>query len=147
MNDVTALDANKALVIRFLEYAAAYRAEECLALMSADATWWVIGNPSRLRVSGTKDRAQIARLLAGLAKLIPQPMDLSILGITAEGSRVAVEAESSGIWRNGSEYHNRYHFLFEVVKGLIVSLREYMDTLCVFDIVEQEAAAKPSVKH
>jgi ketosteroid isomerase-like protein len=111
-------------------------------LMSAEATWWVIGDPARLRVAGTKDRHQIARLLNGLAKLIPQPMQLSILGVTAEGNRVAVEAQGVGTWRDGSNFHNRYHFLFEFADGLIVKLREYMDTLSVFDIVDRDAAAR-----
>lgn len=55
-------------------------------------------------------------------------MEQTILGTTAEGSRVAVEATGRVALRNGKTYQNRYHMLFEVTGGLISSVREYCDT-------------------
>jgi hypothetical protein len=136
------LEGYKQLVVRFLASATNYRADECLSLMTPDATWWVLGDPRSLRVAGTKDRAQIAKLLHGLAKFIPQPMELSIKGVTAEGVRIAVEAECFGISRNGSKYHNTYHFLFEVHAGLISRVREYMDTLHLFETMRRDISAQ-----
>jgi hypothetical protein len=47
-------------------------------------------------------------------------------GITAEGDRVAVEAESYGETASGKIYNNLYHFLFEVRGGKIQAVREYL---------------------
>lgn len=133
-----ALTDHKRLAVQFLELATSYRTDECLVLMTCDATWVVMGEPGRLAVAGSKDRTQIARLLGGLAKFIPNPLELSVTGITAEADRVAVEAECVGQWRNGTLYRNSYHFLFEVRDGRIARVREYMDTLHLFDTLEKD---------
>jgi uncharacterized protein len=142
MIDPSVLAANKALALEFLEHAVAYRVEECMALMSSTATWWVQGNPARLRVAGMKDRTQLRRLLVGLSQYIPQPMRLVVNGVTAEEGRVAIEAVCAGLWRNGATYRNTYHFLIEIEKGAIVAVREYMDTLSLFDLTQMETQTK-----
>jgi ketosteroid isomerase-like protein len=48
---------------------------------------------------------------------------------------VAVEAESQGEHVSGKLYTNQYHFLFEFRDGLVVCLKEYMDTERVTDIL------------
>ena len=50
-------------------------------------------------------------------------------GLTAEGDRVAVEAESYGEMATGKIYNNLYHFLLEVRDGKIHAVREYLDTM------------------
>ena len=50
-------------------------------------------------------------------------------GLTAEGDRVAVEAESYAKMKNGKTYQNTYHFLFIVRDGKIQSVKEYLDTI------------------
>ena len=50
-------------------------------------------------------------------------------GLTAEGDRVAVEAESFAKMKNGKTYQNKYHFLFIVRDGKIQSVKEYLDTI------------------
>jgi hypothetical protein len=52
------------------------------------------------------------------------PLDMTITGLTAEGERVAAEAESFGILKNGVEYRNRYHFLFVFADNRIRQFRE-----------------------
>jgi len=54
---------------------------------------------------------------------------LRIKGVTAEGERVALEAESFAKMKNGKTYQNRYHFLCEVRGGKIQTVREYLDTM------------------
>ena len=46
--------ANTQLVLKFLEHAFANQVESVLAMLTADATWWVSGNPERLKVAGLK---------------------------------------------------------------------------------------------
>jgi hypothetical protein len=134
-------ESNKKLVLQFLELASRYDIERCLALLTEDATWWVVGDPSRLKISGSMDRSRIARVLQGMGRLLREPLDLRIKTVTAEANRVAVEAVGNSVWRSGAPFFNSYHFLFEVEAGKVATVREYMDTLQVFDMTQREAGS------
>ena len=56
-------------------------------------------------------------------------LSFTIKGITAEGERVAVEAESHGRYASGKTYQNYYHFLLIIRDGKVRQLKEYMDTM------------------
>lgn len=127
---------NKRVAALFLELLFANRTDEALAILSKDVTWRVMGDPSKLRVAGVKDRAKTERLLRGTAGVVPGGMRMEIHGLTAEEDRVAAEAEAWATWSNGKPYHNQYHFLFRFHDGLICEVREYMDTLQVFRTLE-----------
>ncbi|MDB5971502.1 MAG: ketosteroid isomerase-like protein [Hydrocarboniphaga sp.] len=129
------IETNKALALEFLELAFANRVDDALSRLSPVATWWVLGEPDRLKVAGTKTRSQIERLLKGLERMVPGGMQMVVTGITAEGERVAVEIEAEGACANGQTYHNHYHILLKIRDGLIVSVREYMDTLHLSDVL------------
>jgi uncharacterized protein len=58
------------------------------------------------------------RIVMGSLRLTP-------IGTTAEGERVAVEAQSSALLKAGGRYTNRYHFLFIVRDGKIRALNIY----------------------
>jgi hypothetical protein len=62
--------------------------------------------------------------------------------MTAEGDRVAVEAESKARLANGTLYHNRYHFLFVVRDGRIQVVKEYLDTLHVMNALGSARASR-----
>jgi hypothetical protein len=119
-------EANKKVVLGFFENFSAGNADAALALMSDNATWWVAG---KFALSGTKTKAQFAELVKGLGAAMPKGLRLTPKGITAEGDRVAVEAESYGELANGKVYNNQYHFLIEVRDGKIQAVREYLDTI------------------
>ena len=123
------LEKNRSLALAFLDHAFGLEVEKALALLAEDATWWVLGDPSRLGVSGQRDYSRIRRLLETLRKGFPDGMKHQIRGTTTEGNRVAVEVEATAIAGNGQSYHNSYHFLIVVDNGQIRAVREYMDTL------------------
>ena len=62
-------------------------------------------------------------------------MQVTILSMTAEEDRVAVEASSTGIANpaNGKRYGNFYHLLIRVKDGQVALYKEYQDTLHVYD--------------
>jgi ketosteroid isomerase-like protein len=62
-------------------------------------------------------------------------MHVTILGMTAEADRVAIEATSTGIANptSGRRYGNFYHILMKVRDGQILLYKEYQDTLHVYD--------------
>jgi ketosteroid isomerase-like protein len=61
--------------------------------------------------------------------------DLTPVSFTAEEDRVAFEAVGYAVNRvNGRTYDNRYHHLLICRDGKIVELREYQDTLLLYDV-------------
>jgi ketosteroid isomerase-like protein len=47
-----------------------------------------------------------------------------------------VEAESYMDLNNGKVYNNKYHLMFNIDGGLIVSLKEYLNTQHVVDVLD-----------
>ena len=117
------------VVRSFFENFSEGKVDAALALMADTATWWVAGNPQKFALAGTKTKAQFAELVRGIGAAMPKGLRVTPTGLTAEGDRVAVEAESYGETVHGKIYNNRYHFLIEVRNGKIEAVREYLDTM------------------
>ena len=66
---------------------------------------------------------------------MPNGLKITVKGVTAEGNRVAVEAESYGEHANGKIYNNFYHFLIECENGKVAAVREYLDTMHANDVL------------
>jgi ketosteroid isomerase-like protein len=64
-------------------------------------------------------------------------MRLKIHAFTAEGDRVAIEAESHVLNPNGRIYNNFYHYLFRIRDGKLVLFKEYQDTLHLYDYLAE----------
>jgi len=126
---VISAEANTQVVLGFFENFSAGKVDAALVLMADTATWWVAGKPDKCVLASTKTKAQFVELVQGLGAAMPKGLRVTPQGITAEGDRVAVEAESYGETANGKMYNNLYHFLFEVRGGKIQAVREYLDTL------------------
>jgi len=86
-------------------------------------------------ISGTYSKAQIADAAGSIYQVFPQGIRFTIKAMTAEGERVAVEAESEGRHVSGQLYTNQYHFLLRFREGKLVEFKEYMDTERVTDIL------------
>lgn len=119
------LAANKRLVEELFE--ALSRADSAAVdrMYGEDFTLWTSGT---LPFSGTFDKAQSMRNLGLVLGLFPQGLKFTIDAMTAEGDRVAVEAQSDGLHVSGKRYHNRYHFLLVIRDGQVRQFKEYMDT-------------------
>jgi ketosteroid isomerase-like protein len=113
------VEANKALVHRYMQAVIDGDIATIEALQHRDVRWWVLGQ-------GDIDRDRFNSLVkSGL--LSAQSRSLKLTGITAEGDRVAYEAEGEMVFP-GRVYRNQYHNLLVIRDGLIVEGREYMDT-------------------
>lgn len=119
-------EENKTLIRQFMADFTAGNLPAAFGAMSDQATWWVAGN---FPLSGTYSKQKFGELVAGLIEVLPKGLRLTPIGMTAEGNRVAVEAESYGPHKNGKVYQNKYHFLFEIRDGKIQAVREYLDTM------------------
>lgn len=129
--EINEVEINKAAVMAFLEAFSESRFEDALAHMDDDGTWWVAGDTG---ISGTYSKAAFLELASGVAGGTREGIRLTPTGVTAEGSRVAVEALSDGETTAGKRYQNQYHFLFEFRNGKFTAVREYMDPKHVADV-------------
>src|ERR1700704_2633484 len=113
------IEANKALVHRYTQAVIDGDMRTIEALQHRDVRWWVLGQ-------GVIEGARFNELVrTGL--LAAQKRSVRITGITAEGDRVAYEAEGEMVFPD-RVYRNHYHNLLVIRDGLIVEGREYMDT-------------------
>ena len=92
-----------------------------LSLLTDDIQWWVPGR-------GLMSKADFFALANGFRGLVKDRIELTVHGVTAEGDRVAIEAESYGELTNGKIYNNTYHFLFVFRDGKICLSKEYNDS-------------------
>jgi len=125
-------EENKKVVMGLFEAMNSGNAAALMGALADSATWWVAGS---FPLSGTKTKAQFGELLGSLGGKIDGALRLNPLGITAEGDRVAVEAESYAKMKNGKTYQNKYHFLFLVRDGKIQQVKEYLDTMHANDVL------------
>lgn len=124
--------ANKARVEAFFD---AMNRGDTRAIVDAYAEDGHVWTTGHTLISGKYTKAQIREAAGAIFQSFPQGIRFTITGMTAEGERVAVEAESCGQHVSGKVYSNEYHFLFIFRDGQLVALKEYMDTERVTDIL------------
>jgi ketosteroid isomerase-like protein len=100
-------------------------------VVTDDAQWWIPG-------TGWLTRAQFMTLVEKFGERVGGPVTLTIQGVTAEGDRVAVEAQAHAALKNGKIYRNTYHFLFMFRDGKICQAKEYNDTLHAREVLWAE---------
>jgi uncharacterized protein (TIGR02246 family) len=86
-------------------------------------------------ISGVLDRTEILNRTNRVLEAFPDGITFAVRTLTAEGDRVAIEAESSAVHVSGKPFNNRYHFLMRLRDGKIVTLTEYMDTELVTEVL------------
>ncbi len=126
------IEANKQLVRNFMDAMSRGAVQELLDAYAEDGYVQTMGSTP---ISGKYDKAQIEEFAGGIYDAFPSGLEFTIHGMTAEGDRVAVEAESNGAHVSGQNYNNFYHFLFIVRDGKVCSLTEYLDTQLVMDVL------------
>lgn len=123
---------NKEVARHFLQVFSSGDVANILECLTEDCTWWISGNVPG--ISGSYSKQQMRSLLSGITTLYKQgALPITPSEMTAEGRRVAVEAESCAELSNGRVFKNTYHFLFEVEGKHITRIREYSDTLHMYE--------------
>ena len=98
-----------------------------LSLAAADAVWWAPGR-------GEFGNDTFAKMASGFAGMFKSPSKITVHGVTAEGDRVAIEAQGHAELTNGKVYRNTYHYLFVFRDGKICQGKLYNDTKHAADI-------------
>lgn len=118
---------NKAKAMALLRASGVHDGPAFAALMHPQATWWTLGKPHLFAYCGEKSRDEICAYMAS-PSIFPEGVETTFGAVTAEGDRVALEAETRGRLPDGRVYTNMYHYLFEFRDGLVFRVREYLDT-------------------
>jgi ketosteroid isomerase-like protein len=122
---------NKKIVRDFLAHFKNAAIADLSNAMSEGATWWIIGKPHLFPGAGTKSRADMERIWGNLFRQMQNGLEMTVIGMVAEGDKVAVEVRSHADLIDGRVYENQYHMLFTLRQGKIVEVREYADTLLI----------------
>ena len=126
MKALDPLERNRQITREFFAALSSRDVAKLAELYAEDFEIWTAGT---LPFSGTRGKAEALAGMDFVASLFPKGIRFEIVAMTAEGERVAVEAESHGIHASGLPYHNRYHFLVVIRDGKIRRFKEYMDTM------------------
>lgn len=107
--------------------------DEAFTLVADDVAWWV---PEELPFSGTKNKKEYFAIVNRIQAGFPSGFKLLVKSMIAEGNTVAAEVESEGTHVNGKRYNNKYHFLIVVKDGKFSSVKEYMNTLHLMNLLK-----------
>jgi ketosteroid isomerase-like protein len=116
-------DADKQVVVSFLERMSAGDIGGAFELIGDDATWFSLS--SRRHVDAQSMRPAIETVFG---TMLEAPIRQQVLLMTAEDDRVAVVSEGHAVTLDGVPYENMYHFLFQLRDGRIVAVWEFNDT-------------------
>lgn len=104
-------------------------------LVSPEMTCW----------AGAGEPYGLARLKAGVGILHTlfdqRGLLMTIETSIEEGDRVAVLAHSQGELKDGPRYSNDYHYAFRFRDGVIVEMREYMNSAVVNELIRPRILA------
>ena len=94
-------ETNKALARRFIDAISRADVDAIVAAYAPDGTCWTAGT---MPISGTFGVDQVAAASRGVLTVFPEGLRFTIHAMTAEGDRVAIEAESYGKQVSGKTY-------------------------------------------
>ena len=124
-------EQNKALAAELIKAISVGDAEVIRNLVSEDCKCWITGFP-RNRPFSRDQMVDGARTI--IEQFLPGGFNLKIEGMTAEGDRVAVEAEGRNHTVSGKLYNNFYHFLFEFRDGKVIRWMEYTNPMHAVEV-------------
>jgi ketosteroid isomerase-like protein len=125
------IEDNKRAVRDFLAHHKNAAIPDLLDAMSDDATWWIVGKPDLFPSAGTKTKADMERVWGNLFGNMKNGLEMTVIGLVAEGDKVAAEIRSHAELTDGRIYENQYHMLFTLRQGKIAEVKEYADTLLI----------------
>lgn len=117
----------------FFDDVNAGRFDEAFARLAPDVVYDIV---SPAPYGGVMDRAGLGNFVGTyVAPWQAGAMKIDVLGVTAEGERVAIETKIHAAGKDGKDYDNGFHFLFVVRDAAIAEVREYMDSAVFVEFV------------
>ena len=125
-------EQNKELAAELIKALSIGDGDALSRIIAEDCKWWVMGFPR----DRTMTRQQMIRgARAIIDKVLPGGFNMSVLGMTAEDDRVAVEAEGRAYTVANKLYNNFYHFLFVFRDGQVIRGMEYTNPAHAIEVL------------
>jgi ketosteroid isomerase-like protein len=125
-------ERNKDLARRFIEAANRNDALAIAAMYAEDGVHSVNGTTP---ISRSYTKTEMIAAAGGIFAPFPEGLKFEIVGMIAEGDKVALETRSCGRHVSGAMYRNEYHWIMRFRDGQLVESKEYVDTQLVNDIL------------
>jgi ketosteroid isomerase-like protein len=122
------IERNKRIARELVQGLGSDHGDTAFDLLHEGASWTVMAHPESFPVSGDMAKAEFVEHIKRFHQALPSGIQITVTGVTAEGDRVAVEAESTASLPNGRILNQFYHFLFEIEGDKVRRAREYIDT-------------------
>jgi uncharacterized protein len=134
--------ANKDIAVKFLNALGGGDAATVGALITEDVEAITPGTGA---ICGTRNHAVMMAIAEAFPKIMKDNgITFKVLNLTAEGDRVACEAEGYSTMLNGKSYNNTYHFLIFIRDGRIYKIKEYLDVKLADEVLGPYLAAGAS---
>jgi ketosteroid isomerase-like protein len=131
---------NKELALRWFEALVSGDADTAMSLLADDFRYFLAGT---MPASGWWDREGFFATVRMMAGALAGPITMRIGDVTAEDDRVWFEAESEAALVNGVSYANTYVIGVRVRDGKIVEMKEFSDSLHVFEAIDAPGTRGP----
>jgi uncharacterized protein len=131
---------NKELAIAWLTALVSGDTETATALIADDFRYFLTGT---MPASGWWDKQGFFDSAQMFAGVLAGPLTMRLGDVTAEDDRVLIEAESEAPLAAGGTYNNTYVMAIKVRNSRIVEMKEFSDTLHVFEAVDAPETRGP----
>ena len=128
---------SEGVVRRFFEALNTGELDRIRPLVHPEATWTPMGKTIPGAGVHTGRKGIVDEFLGPIRGLfVDGDPKNEILTLFSKGEMVLAETHGTGLFRNGKTYDNRYCWVVEVRDGMILTIREYMDTAYILTVVD-----------
>jgi ketosteroid isomerase-like protein len=113
------------LARRYIETLGAGQLDECLGLFHETA---IVKFPHSLTGARALSKQEFEAMMRNASNIFEGWPTYTLVAQTTEGNRSCIEFTGVGRMKNGNSFKNEYCIVFVVLEGLIVEMREYLDT-------------------
>jgi ketosteroid isomerase-like protein len=131
-DEMSEIERNKDIARKFFADMSNGNVPAIIDAYDDDVKIYTMGNTL---ISGVVNKTQAREFAGQVLGAFPRGIRFEVHNLTAEGDRVAIEAESFATHVSGKYYNNKYHFFMRLKDGLITEFKEYMDTEMVTEVL------------
>jgi uncharacterized protein len=107
----------------------------------ADNVDWIVEGTHPLAGHYLSKKAFIAGTFAKLGQVLPQGAQLHVENLIVKDDEAAVELHSLATAKNGMRFDNRYCWIVYFQDGVIVRVRDYLDSAMVAQLFKENPIA------
>ncbi|ETB34929.1 hypothetical protein N602_27855 [Mycobacterium avium subsp. hominissuis 10-5606] len=134
------MTTNKDLALTWFQALVSGDAETAISLIADDFRYFLTGT---LPASGWWDKEGFFASAQMFSGVLAGPITMRIGDVTTEDDRVWFEAESEAPLASGGTYANTYVIALRVRDGKIVEMKEFSDSLHVFEAIDAPETRGP----